>query len=51
MQEIDDAGLTAGEEQTLESRRKVLANASTIRDRIAQCYALLSGGDEAPGSC
>ena len=49
-QEIDDAGLTAGEEQTLESRRKVLANASTIRDRIAQCYALLSGGDEAPGA-
>ena len=50
VQEIDDAGLTAGEEQTLERRRKVLANASTIRDRIAQCYALLSGGDEAPGA-
>ena len=50
VQEIDDAGLTAGEEQTLESRRKVLANASTIRDRIAQCYALLSGGDETPGA-
>ena len=50
VQEIDDAGLTAGEGQTLESRRKVLANASTIRDRIAQCYALLSGGDEAPGA-
>jgi DNA repair protein RecN (Recombination protein N) len=50
VQEIDDAGLTAGEEQMLESRRKVLANASTIRDRIAQCYALLSGGDEAPGA-
>ena len=50
LQEIDDAGLTAGEEQTLESRRRVLANASTIRDRIAQCYALLSGGDEAAGA-
>ena len=50
VQEIDDAGLTAGEEQTLESRRKVLTNASTIRDRIAQCYALLSGDDEAPGA-
>ena len=50
VQEIDDAALTAGEEQTLESRRKVLVNASTIRDRIAQCYALLSGGDEAPGA-
>ena len=36
VQEIEDAALTAGEEQTLESRRKVLSNASTIRDRIAQ---------------
>ncbi len=50
VQEIEDAGLTAGEEQTLESRRKVLANASTIRDRIAQSYALLSGDDEAAGA-
>ena len=49
-QEIEDAALTAGEEQTLESRRKVLSNASTIRDRIAQCYALLSGDDETPGA-
>ncbi len=50
VQEIEDAGLTAGEEQTLESRRKVLSNASTIRDRIAQSYALLSGGDDAAGA-
>lgn len=50
VQEIDAAGLTAGEEQTLENRRKILANASTIRDRIARCYALLSGGDEASGA-
>ena len=50
VQEIDAAGLTAGEEQTLENRRKILANVSTIRDRIAQCYALLSGGDEASGA-
>ena len=50
VQEINDAALTAGEEQTLESRRKVLANASTIRDKIAQCYALLSGDDETPGA-
>ena len=48
VQEIEDAGLTAGEEQTLESRRKILANASAIRDKIAQSYALLSGDDEAP---
>ena len=50
VQEIEDTALTAGEEQTLESRRKVLSNASTIRDRIAQCYALLSGDDETPGA-
>ena len=50
VQEIEDAALTAVEEQTLESRRKVLSNASTIRDRIAQCYALLSGDDETPGA-
>ena len=50
VQEIEDAALTAGEEQTLESRRKVLSNASTIRDRIAKCYALLSGDDETPGA-
>ena len=50
IQEIEDAGLTAGEEQTLESRRKVLTNASAIRDRVAQSYALLSGGDDAAGA-
>ena len=50
VQEIEDAALTAGEEQALESRRKILTNASTIRDRIAQSYALLSGGDDAAGA-
>lgn len=50
VQEIEDAGLTAGEEQTLESRRKVLANASTIRDRVAKAHALLSGDDDTPGA-
>lgn len=48
VQEIEEAGLTAGEEQTLESRRKVLANASTIRDRVAKAHALLSGDDDTP---
>ena len=50
VQEIEDAGLTAGEEQTLESRRKILDNASAIRDKIAQSYALLSGDDESSGA-
>lgn len=50
VQEIEEAGLTAGEEQTLEARRKVLANASTIRDRMAKAHALLSGDDDTPGA-
>ena len=50
VQEIEDAGLTAGEEQALENRRKVLSNASSIRDRLAQSYALLSGSDDAAGA-
>ncbi len=47
--EINAAALTDGEEETLESRRKVLANASSIREQIARAYAALSGGDEAAG--
>ena len=50
VQEIEDAELTAGEEQALENRRKVLSNASAIRDRLAQSYALLSGSDDAAGA-
>ncbi len=50
VQEIENAALTAGEEQALEARRKVLANASTIRDSIAKAYALLSGDDETSGA-
>ena len=50
VQEIEDAGLTAGEEQALENRRKVLSNASAIRDRLAQSYVLLSGSDDAAGA-
>lgn len=47
--EIDAAALTPGEEETLTARRKVLANASAIRERIAQAYGALSGGDESLG--
>lgn len=47
--EIDAAALTPGEEETLTARRKVLANASAIRERIAQAYSALSGGDESLG--
>ena len=47
--EINAAALTPGEEETLTARRKVLANASAIRERIAQAYGALSGGDESLG--
>jgi DNA repair protein RecN (Recombination protein N) len=48
--EIDSADLTDGEEETLEARRKVLANAETIREKLAQAHALLSGDDENGGA-
>jgi DNA repair protein RecN (Recombination protein N) len=48
--EIDAAALTAGEEETLENRRKVLANANTIRECIARAHAALAGGDDASGA-
>lgn len=50
VQEIEDVALSSGEDLLLESRRKVLANASTIRDAIAQSYAVLSGDDETDGA-
>ena len=34
----------------VQNRRKVLSNASAIRDRLAQSYALLSGSDDAAGA-
>lgn len=49
--EIDAAALTAGEEETLEARRTVLANAEEIRGRMAAAYAALSGSDEEGGIC
>ena len=50
IREIDDAALKAGEEEELEARRRVLANAETIREKLAQTYQLLSGGDDASGA-
>ena len=47
--EIDDAALRENEEEELEARRSVLANAETIREKLAAAYQLLSGGDEDRG--
>ncbi len=50
VQEIENAALSPQEEKRLENRRKVLSNASAIRDCIARTYVLLSGGDDAAGA-
>lgn len=50
LDEIDAASLVPGEEETLENRRKVLANAETIRERLTQTYLALSGGDDGAGA-
>ncbi len=49
LEEIDAAELKSDEEDTLQARRKVLANAETIRKSILRVYGLLSGGDEQSG--
>lgn len=48
--EIDGASLKEGEEDALETRRSVLANAEAIREKLTQAYQLLSGGDEDRGA-
>lgn len=48
--EIENADLKAGEEEKLESRRQILANAEAIRSYIARVYACLSGGDDRSGA-
>jgi DNA repair protein RecN (Recombination protein N) len=48
--EIDAAALKAGEETELEARRRVLANAEAIREKLAQARSLLSGDDETSGA-
>lgn len=49
LEEIDAADLKPEEEETLLARRKVLANAETIRKNILRVYGLLSGGDDISG--
>lgn len=49
--EIDAAALTVGEEETLEARRQILANAETIHAKVAAVYGLLFGTDEESGVC
>ena len=46
VQELDAANLTAGEEETLNERKKVIVHAQSILDGITAAHAALSGDEE-----
>ena len=48
--EIEKAGLESGEDEALESRRKVLQNAEKLSDSIHSAVECLYGGDESDGA-
>jgi len=48
--EIEKAELTAGEDEELESRRKVLQNAEKLSDGLEEAAECLYGGDESDGA-
>ncbi len=48
--EIEKAELTAGEDEQLEERRKVLQNAEKLSDGLAEAVQCLYGGDETDGA-
>ena len=47
--EISAAGLTAGEEEQLRARKKIIANSARILTNLHSAYDLLSGGEETDG--
>lgn len=49
--EIEDAALVDGEEEQLDARRKILANAVDIREKLTHAYAVLSDLGEAQAGC
>ncbi len=49
--EIEDAALIDGEEEDLETRRKILASACEIREKLAHAYAVLSDLGDAQAGC
>ena len=50
LDEIDAAELKPDEEEELLAKRRVLANAETIRKNILRVYGILSGSDDASGA-
>lgn len=51
IEEIEKAGLRAGEDTELEDRRKVLQNAEKISDAIRSAVISLYGTDDSQGAC
>ncbi len=50
IEEISKANLEAGEDDTLEARRKLLQNAEKLSDGLDEAYACLYGSDDADGA-
>ena len=50
IQEIEKADLTAGEDEELESRRKILQNAEKLSDSMNVAVECLYGGDDTDGA-
>ena len=50
IQEIEKADLEAGEDETLEDRRKILRNAEKLSDGMNAAVECLDGGDDADGA-
>lgn len=50
IEEISRAGLKAGEDETLETRRKLLQNAEKLSDGLESAVAALYGGDDQDGA-
>lgn len=50
IEEISKANLTAGEDEELESRRKLLQNAEKLSDGISEASECLYGGDDTDGA-
>ncbi len=51
IEEIEKAGLRAGEDDALESRRKVLQNAEKLSDAIHIAVENIYGGEDTDGAC
>ena len=51
IQELEDANLMEGEDETLGEQRAMLHSSARVIDALESAYALFNGGDELPGIC